>query len=110
MNALEQPNMSYKLYAEIAADLSEAIDPSLTPEIRFELYNSKIIYLQNLLNQVFKDINTKGQTSFNQEHLINLYKALEISQSFLKATVLEIVNNSLTVMVKNSNTKKGILR
>jgi hypothetical protein len=83
-------DLSYELYREIAEELCAPVDEKLASEVRFELYHSKLVYLKNLHGQCFRAINQfNSNTQFNHEDLANIHRAIEVTKSQLRETVLE---------------------
>ena len=96
--------ISYELYREIAAELSIPIDCSLNAEVRFELYQSKYIYLNNLYQQCFRTLNQTSnlaRESFTHEDLTLLQQSIAVTADFLKLAVLDALQASLDKRSKN---------
>lgn len=110
-NQLTNANLSYELYKELANEICVPInDKEMTLQLRYELYQSKLIYLYNINEQCFRSINSKDlQNSKNSkdlrsehndfnytlEDLINIQNAIEITREFLKQTIRESLNISI---------------
>jgi hypothetical protein len=86
-----QTNISYELYKELASELCAPInDTEMTLQLRFELYQSKLIYLYNLNEQCFKCINSKNEVNefnYTLDDLVNIKNAIEITREFLRQTI-----------------------
>jgi hypothetical protein len=83
----------FQLYREIANILEEKVDETLPLNIQWELYESKLSYLQNLLTQALKDANTQ-QIEFEIEDISALSKAIETTKEHQSSCAQKIVQNS----------------
>ena len=96
----QNTNLSYELYKELANEICSPIsDKEMTLQLRFELYQSKLIYLYNINEQCFKSINSKNENkelNYTIEDLLNIKNAIEITREFLKQTILESLTISIT--------------
>ena len=93
---LQDNELSYELYRDIAEELCAPVDEKLAPEVRFELYQSKLVYLKNLHAQCFKAINQyRSETQFCHTDLANIYAAIEVTKGQIRQTVLETMDHSL---------------
>ena len=98
---VRQSEVSYDLYHELAGDLCEPIDSTLTSDVRLELYNSKIVYLKNIYAQCFVDFNRNGDSSgYSETDLVLLREAIDVTQEFLCQTVRECLEKSLQCLAK----------
>lgn len=89
-------DLNYDLYRDIADDLSSQVDQKLEPEVRYELYQSKLVYLTNLQIQCFKQINLAGSKSqFQNSDLANIILAIEMTHKQMRDTVLEAMDKCL---------------
>lgn len=87
---------SYQLYEQVATELGIPIDGSLAPQVRLELYRSKLIYLDNLYRQCFLELNREpGPSQFTTGDLASLRQAYELTQAFLRQTSLECMRLAL---------------
>ena len=96
--------VSYELYQEIAAELNMPIDNSLNAAVRFELYQSKFIYLNNLYQQCFRTLNQTSnlaRESFTHEDLNFLQQSMAVTADFLKLAVLDALQASLDKRSEN---------
>jgi len=88
--------LSYELYRELAEDLCVPVDGQISPDVRFELYNSKLIYLRHLREQCFRAVNQANVDSpFSESDLALIQKAATLTHLYLRSTVLEAVNDAL---------------
>lgn len=95
MSAAQDNDLTYELYREIAEDLCVPVDEKLSLDVRFELYNSKLVYLRNLHEQAFRSLNQPGEAStFTHEDLVVISKAIASTQTFLRQTVLSTLSQS----------------
>ena len=93
---LQQNELSYELYRDIAEELCAPVDDKLLPEVRFELYQSKLVYLKNLHAQCFKAINQfSSETQFSHAVLANSHRAIEVTKGQIRETVIQTMSYSL---------------
>jgi hypothetical protein len=93
---LRQQQISYELYQSLAEDLGMPIDPSLSIDVRLELYQSKMVYLRNLFEQAFVDANAHGGLrKFKQEDLKMLKNSAEITTQFIRQDLMSCVSQAL---------------
>lgn len=97
-------NVSYELYKELAGEICAPIDDSsMTFDLRYELYTSKLTYLYNIQEQCFRCINvTKPSDSYTEEDLLVIQDAIEITQEFLRQTIREALLFSLNLAEKKA--------
>jgi hypothetical protein len=89
--------MSYELYKEIADELCVPVDERLPFDVRFELYSSKLVYLNHLRGHCFRSVNQLGEASpFGTEDLAHIQKAIDLTKGFLSSTVREAFVASLS--------------
>jgi len=95
-------SLSYEIYKELAYEICAPIgDSEITVQLRFELYQSKLIYLYNINEQCFKSINSSNSSNkgkefdYTIEDLINIKNAIEITQELLRQTIRESINLSI---------------
>ncbi len=102
----QQSILSYELYKELAGEICSPInDKEMTLQLRFELYQSKLIYLYNINDQCFKSINAKCEDNcydYTQADLLNIQNAIEITREFLKQTIRESLVISLLAAEKKA--------
>jgi hypothetical protein len=94
----QDTKVSYELYRELAGELCAPIDDvNMGLELRHELYLSKLVYLQNLQVQCFKNINSSQQKDclYDVSDLENIYHAIQVTEEFLKDTIRNIFCESL---------------
>jgi hypothetical protein len=87
--------MSYELYREIADELCVPVDDRLGPEVRFELYSSKLVYLRHLREHCFRAVNHgRGETAFSPSDLELIGRAFELTNRFLADAVRQALRES----------------
>lgn len=92
----QDDEMSYELYREIADDLCVPVDERLSCDVRYELYSSKLVYLNHLRGHCFRSVNQLGDASpFGADDLAHIQKAIELTKGFLTSTVREAFVASL---------------
>jgi hypothetical protein len=93
--SLRQDEMSYVLYRQIADDLCSPVDPDLDLSVRLELCESKVVYLRNLYEQAFVDVNRDQVKGFDADDLARIRQALNVTTDFMRESVLNIVRRAL---------------
>lgn len=92
----QDDELSYELYREIADELCVPVDERLSCDVRFELYSSKLVYLNHLRNHCFRLVNQMGdQSPFGTDDLAHIQKAIDLTKGFLASTVREALTTSL---------------
>jgi len=94
---------SYEMYQELLEELLSPIESSLDPYVRYELYLSKLVYLDNLHQQCFMSVNGKasqGPNTYTQNDLKKIQDAIESTHNFVRLTILESLQYSLSVRVE----------
>jgi len=102
----QDTKVSYELYRELAGELCAPIDDiDMGLELRYELYLSKLIYLQNLQVQCFKHINSsqKKEIFYEVTDLENICRAIKVTEEFLKETVRSCFCESLKSAEKKAH-------
>ncbi len=95
--------LSYEMYQELLDELLSPIECSLDPYVRYELYLSKLVYLDNLHQQCFRSINGKNENfenSYSQNDLKKIQDAIESTHRFVRNTIREALNDSLSGWVQ----------
>lgn len=92
--------LSYELYRELLEELLSPIETALSVDVRYELYLSKLVYLENLQEQCFRSVNTNSscETSpeingFNQTDMKTIQDAIATTHEHLRSTILEAVHS-----------------
>lgn len=102
---LDQNSLSYELYKELASEICAPInDNEMTLQLRFELYQSKLIYLYNINEKCFLCINSKNKSKecdYTIDDFINIQNAIEVTKEFLKQTICD----SLMLSIKSAEMK-----
>lgn len=95
--------LSYELYQELLEELLSPIEVSLDLGVRYELYLSKLVYLENLQAQCFRSVNANRNHKFNprenyftQKDLETIQEAISSTHEFLRATILEALETRLS--------------
>ena len=91
--------ISYDLYIELLDELLNPIEPSLDLNVRYELYLSKLVYLENLLEQCFRSVNGQASSakgSFSQTDLHTIQDAITSTHGFMRDTILEALELRLS--------------
>lgn len=95
----EPSEISYELYKELVDELMAPIESSLDCHVRYELYLSKLVYLENLQEQCFRSINSsQSQASqpFAADDLSTIQSAISSTHDFMRETILEALENSFS--------------
>lgn len=112
LKTVAEKDLSYELYKEIAEELCVPVDSKLSREVRYELYNSKLVFLRNLYEQCFRAVNGRaGRKILNDENYTGddlklIHKAIEVTNEFLRETVLEAMHEALHSV--ESRSRQGI--
>jgi hypothetical protein len=87
--------LDYDTYKEVSQDLlSPIIAEGLDLDTLKRLYMSKLVYLNNLRKQCFRDIN-KSSSVFSAEDLTLITQAISQTNDHLRALVLNTLSESL---------------
>lgn len=114
-HAYDQTVMSYELYQEIADELSMPVDPRLATQVRYDLYNSKLVFLRNLFEQCFRIVNSGNgcddceldQKTFSSSDLNRIHEAVDLTHAHIRETILEALDQTfytLSEATKNEST------
>lgn len=91
--------ISYELYRELVDELLTPIEHSLDLNVRYELYLSKLVYLENLQEQCFRSINGRSaqtESSFSSSDLKMIQDAISTTHEFMRETILEALEMRLS--------------
>lgn len=91
--------ISYELYKELVDELLTPIEHSLDLNVRYELYLSKLVYLENLQEQCFRSINSrasKNEKTFSSKDLKMIQDAIATTHEFMRETILEALELRLS--------------
>jgi hypothetical protein len=91
-------SLSYDLYLEIAQELGSPVDERLSVEVRYELYNSKLLYLERLREHCFQSLNRKSlqdQCPFGPEDLAHIQTALRWTHEHQRKTIQQALVKAL---------------
>lgn len=94
--------LSYELYKELLEELLAPIEQTLDLNVQYELYLSKLVYLENLQQQCFRSINIgsscfyEGQSnSFSQTDLATIQEAITSTHEYIRRTILNALEERL---------------
>jgi hypothetical protein len=90
---------TYELYKELADELLVPIENSIDTGVRYELYLSKLVYLENLQQQCFLSVNSpagKNRNTFCSNDLDRIQKAIQSTHEFMRHTILEALEKRLS--------------
>jgi hypothetical protein len=86
----------YDTYREIMNDLLKPISSDgLDDDTVKRLYESKIVYLENLRVKCFRDMNSAKETHFTREDYQLILEALKQARGHLRGVVLCVINSRL---------------
>ena len=86
----------YETYREIMNDLLKPISSDgLDDDTVKRLYESKIVYLENLRVKCFRDMNAGHETHFKKEDYALILDALKQARNHLRGVVLGVINTRL---------------
>lgn len=102
---LQQDEMSYVLYREIADELCGPVDPELDLGVRLDLCESKVVYLRNLYEQAFVDVNREGSKGFDTRDLVRIRQALGVTSDFMHEAILNIVKKACDAAGERARSK-----
>lgn len=97
--AQEPSEISYELYKELVDELLTPIEQSLDLNVRYELYLSKIVYLENLQTQCFRSLNSSNKNSknkFSGDDLTIIHNAIASTHNYMRETILEALELRLS--------------
>ena len=90
-------NLDYSTYKEVSGDLLSPIaSEGLDVDTLKRLYLSKLVYLNNIREKCFRDVNT-DKTPFKVEDLEHICKAIKSTNQHLR----ELVVSKLTIAIEN---------
>lgn len=95
-------DISYQLYRELMEELLAPLEPTLDVNVRYELYQSKLIYLENLQEQCFRTVNKRPAGSathnddFTPQDMKTINSAITSTHNFMRSTILEALNLRLS--------------
>jgi hypothetical protein len=101
----QSSDISYELYKELVDELLTPIEPSLDLNVRYELYVSKLVYLENLQEQCFRSVNSGVQSApptksrcktFSTSDLQTIQDAISATNDFMRETILEALESRLS--------------
>jgi hypothetical protein len=91
-----KPQTDYDTYREIMNDLLKPISSDgLDDDTLKRLYESKIVYLENLRVKCFRDMNGAKETHFTKEDYKLILEAVKQAREHLRGVVLGVINNRL---------------
>ena len=90
------PSTDYDTYAQIMGELLQPIaQDGLEPETLKRLYESKMVYLENLRVKCFRALNSERKGLFKMEDYHLILKASKETQAHLRDLILLTVTNHL---------------
>lgn len=100
-NTCSDPVQSFSAerYRDFSQNLDMPVDSDMPLDVRYELYISKIVYLKNMINQCFQEINSprKGlEATFQAKDLIHLQQAFAITRDLVRECILRRVQVGLS--------------
>ena len=88
----------YNTYKEIMGELLNPIEGyDLDDDTLTRLYESKLIYLENLRTKCFKQINSSSvQSSFTTDDYNLIMEAISNTRAYIRGVVLNIITKNIT--------------
>ena len=86
----EQSRLSHEVYRTFAENLDVPLDSQMPLETKYELYVSKLVYLENLMSQCFRGINKQGRAvdiEFSSEDLMKIQNSYRITKDLLRECI-----------------------
>lgn len=91
-----KPQTDYETYREIMTDLLKPIAADgLDQDTLKRLYESKIVYLENLRVKCFRNMNSGATTHFTKDDYALILEALKQAREQLRGVVLGVINSRL---------------
>ena len=92
----KKPQTDYETYREIMNDLLKPIlSEGLDTDTLKRLYESKLVYLENLRVKCFRDMNSRKETHYTKEDYKIIVEASVQTRSHLRGVVLNAINSRL---------------
>lgn len=86
----------FETYKEIMGELMQPISAQgLEPDTLKRLYESKLVYLENLRVKCFYEVNGKGKTFFTIDDYNLILLALQETRRHLRDLILIVISNNL---------------
>ena len=88
----------WELYQELAAELQEPVDQRLDLAMRYELYLSKFVYLNNLFQKCFEQINRgslQSNTCYDPQDLVLIRRAIDSTAVHMRSTIFSAIECAL---------------
>lgn len=93
----KKPSTDYETYREIMEDLLKPIaGDGIDPETLKRLYESKMVYLENLRVKCFKEVNREKNSHFTQEDYKLIVRAGMETRQHLRQVVLVAIQARLS--------------
>lgn len=90
-------HIDYETYKEIMEDLLSPIEPKDLDSITIKkLYESKLIYLENLRQKCFIEINTTTNSLFTESDYQLILEAIKQTKKYLKQEIINTINQKLS--------------
>ena len=94
--ASKGPSTEYETYAQIMSELLSPITQhGVEPETLKRLYESKLVYLENLRVKCFRAFNSKTPGPFKMDDYHLILKAYQQTQSHLRELILVTLTENL---------------
>lgn len=91
-----KPQTDYETYREIMNDLLKPIaSENLDTDTLKRLYESKMVYLENLRVKCFREMNSGKETLFSKDDYRIIVEASTKTREHLRGVVLNAINNRL---------------
>ena len=86
----------YQTYREIMDELlSPIIATDLDAELVVRLYQSKLVYLENLRTKCFMEINSQGTSLFSHDDYKLILEAQRQTKQYLRHTMMTAISQNL---------------
>jgi len=93
----KKKSTDYETYREIMEDLLKPIaSDGIEPETLKRLYESKMVYLENLRVKCFREVNSEKKSHFNQEDYKLIVRAGAETRKELRQVVLLAIQARLS--------------
>jgi len=90
--SVKKNGTDYATYKEIMAELGKPIEASgLEFETLKRLYESKLVYLENLRQRAFRDLNHPGKQTFSSADYEFILSAIKQSKEHLSQSVMQAI-------------------
>ncbi len=88
--------IDYETYKEVMGELALPIEvKGLDSDTVKRLYESKLVYLENLRVNCFRDINSKGQSRFTIADYELVLLAIHVTRTHLRESILQVISERI---------------